>query len=208
MLEILDCEQNSEAWYQARTGLPTASMFGTIMATGKGGGESKTRRSYLMRLAGEILTGVPEESYQNADMIRGHQMEPEAREAYAFVTDAEPTLVGFIRNGSKGASPDALIGANGLLEVKTKKASILVDLHVTGGFPSEHKAQCQGALWVAEREWIDLACYWPGLPIFIKRMHRDEAYIREIASAVDQFNQELAQVVEYMRRRGGMAVAA
>lgn len=54
--EIFICEQGSADWYEARRGIPTASMFSTVMASGRGGGESKTRRKYLLQLAGEILT--------------------------------------------------------------------------------------------------------------------------------------------------------
>ena len=195
MIEIFDVEQNSEAWMEARRGLPTASEFSSILAKGEG----KTRRSYMLRLAGEILTGKPTEPFETADMVRGHEMEPEARNLYSFMTDAEPQLVGFVRNGKKGCSPDALIGSDGLLEIKTKKPALLIDVLLKGEFPSEHKAQCQGALWVTEREWIDLAVYWPGLPLFITRATRDETYIKALSNAVDAFNEELESVVASIR---------
>lgn len=195
MIEVFDVEQNSEAWMEARRGLPTASEFSSILAKGEG----KTRRSYMLRLAGEILTGKPAEGFESADTIRGHEMEPEARKLYSFLTDADPQLVGFVRNGKKGCSPDALIGSDGLLEIKTKKPALLIDVLLKGEFPSEHKAQCQGALWVTEREWIDLAVYWPGLPLFITRATRDEPYIAALSSAVDAFNEELESVVASIR---------
>ena len=62
--------------------------------------------------------------------------------------------------------------------------------------------QCQGALWIAEREWIDIGCYWPKLPLFVKRAYRDEDYIRTLADAVDRFNDELGETVERIRRYG------
>lgn len=199
---IIECDQNSEEWHRARLGIPTASMFGTILAKGKGGGESVTRRKHLLTLAGEVITGEPAESYSNEYMARGHMMEPAARNMYSFVHDAEPKIVGFIRNGDKGCSPDSLLGDAGMLEIKTKKADLLIDVLLKGEFPSEHVAQCQGALWVAEREWIDLAVYWPGLPLFVKRATRDEAYIRNLSAEVDRFNAELAETVERIRRYG------
>ena len=88
-VQIIDCEQNSDAWIQARLGLPTASMFSAILAKGEG----KTRKSYLYKLAGEIITGEPTESYTNGYMERGHAMEGEARELYSFMHDAEPVRV-------------------------------------------------------------------------------------------------------------------
>lgn len=202
MIEVFDCDQNSGEWLEARRGLPTASMFATIMAKGKDGGASLTRRKYLYKLAGEILTGEVQDGYSNAHMERGHEMEPDARNMYAMMTDASPELVGFIRNGAKGASPDSLVGANGLLEIKTKLPDLLIDVLIKGEFPAEHRAQCQGALWVAEREWIDIAVYWPKLPLFIKRAARDEVYIADMSKAVDAFNEELAGVVEKVRRYG------
>ncbi|NTS31311.1 YqaJ viral recombinase family protein [Phyllobacterium sp. BT25] len=203
MIEIIDCDQNSPEWYQARCGIPTASNFATIMAKGEG----KVRRTYLLKLAGEILTGEPSEGYTNAHMERGHEMEPEARSQYAFLTGAELTQVGFVRNGAKGASPDSLIGNNGVGEFKTKLPHLLIEVLLKDQFPPEHRAQCQGALWVCEREWVDIACYWPKLPLFVKRAYRDDVYIKQIADEVDRFNADLADTVELVRRYGMLEAA-
>lgn len=202
MIQIFDVDQGSDEWFAARAGIPTASEFATVMASGKGGAESKTRRTYMLKLAGEIITGETVEGYTNAAMDRGHVMEPDARNMYALMTDAAPELVGFMRNGAKGCSPDALIGNDGVLEIKSKLPHLLIDILLRDEFPADHKAQCQGALWVAEREWIDIAVYWPKLPLFIKRAYRDEAYIAAMSSAVDQFNDELAAVVEQVQHYG------
>jgi hypothetical protein len=200
MIRILDCEQNSPEWYAARLGLPTASMFATVMAKGRDGGASVTRRTYLMKLAGEIITGDPCDNYSNDHMERGKAMEDEARRKYEFLTDAEPQRVGFIVNGPKGCSPDSLLGTDGLLELKTKLPHLAIECLLRDEFPAEHKAQCQGALWVAEREWIDIAVYWPKLPLFIKRAYRDDIYIRTLSDAVDKFNDELAEIVSRVRQ--------
>lgn len=202
MIQIHDVEQGSPEWFACRLGLPTSSMFATVQASGRSGGESLTRKTYLYKLAGERLTGEPADSYSNGDMQRGQAMEPQARERYAFEQDAEPQLVGFITNGPKGCSPDSLIGSDGMLEIKTKAAHLHIEALLRDSFPPEHKAQCQGALWVAEREWIDLAIYWPKMPLIIRRAYRDEAYIAELASAVDRFNGELAEIVERVRSHG------
>lgn len=198
-MQIVDCEQGSEEWFRARMGIPTASEFSTVMASGRGGGESKTRRTYMLKLAGEILTGEPMDSHSNHHMERGKEMEPDARNLYAFMRDCDPQLVGFIRNGQKGCSPDSLVGANGMVEIKTKLPHLQVDCLLSDRLPPEHRAQCQGALWVAEREWIDFVSYWPGLPLFVIREHRDEDYIAKLAAAVDEFNGELSDMVERIR---------
>lgn len=195
MMQIHEIEQNTPEWLALRMGLPTASQFATIMAKGRSGGDSKTRQTYLYKLAGEILTGEPMDNFSNAHMERGHEMEPEARSYYAFMSDVEPQQVGFITNGPKGCSPDSLIGCDGMLEIKTKLPHLMMAVLEADTFPAEHRAQCQGQLWVAEREWVDLTCYWPKMPPFIKRAYRDDAYIAEIAAAVDQFNDELAALV-------------
>lgn len=199
---IFNCTQGEPEWFEVRMGIPTASMFGTVMAKGKDGGSSKTRRDYMLRLADEVLYGEPYETYSNGHMERGKTMEPEARNIYAFLTETEPQLIGFIRNGDKGCSPDSLIGADGLLEIKTKLPPLLLDCALADKFPAEHVAQCQGALWVAEREWIDLAVYWPKRDLFVKRAYRDEPYIKKLATAVAVFNEELALTVERIRSRG------
>lgn len=198
MMQIFDIEQGEDEWFQARLGIPTASKFATVMAKGEG----KTRSEYMRTLAGEILTGEPAEGFTNAHMERGKVMEDEAREHYAFIESAEITRVGFIRNGNKGASPDSLVGANGGLEIKTALPKIQIDRLERDRLPPEHKAQVQGNLWLSEREYWDFVSYWPKLPMLTVRVYRDEAYIKEMSDAIDQFNDELAALVEKIRRYG------
>ena len=198
-VQIFECEQNSAAWYECRRGIPTASCFSQILAKGEG----KTRRSYLYKLAAEIVTGEVTEGYRNADMDRGHAMEDDARRLYAFMADVDPKLVGFIRNGDAGCSPDSLIGDDGVLEIKTQRADLLIATIFADVFPSEHVAQTQGALWITEREWIDVAIFWPKMPLFVKRATRDVRYIAALSIAVRDFNTELAETVERIKRYGG-----
>lgn len=199
MMQIIECDQNTEEWHKARMGIPTASMFATVMASGRGGGDSKTRATYMRKLAGEIITGEPMEGFTNKDLERGHAMEPDARNYYSLVTGNTPNLVGFIRNGDKGGSPDALIGDDGVLEIKTAAPHILIGYIEADKFPSEHVAQCQGNLWVSGRDWLDLVVYWPKMPTFIKRIERDPAYIAGLTKGVAEFNAELAALVERVR---------
>lgn len=205
MLEFFNCAQNSADWYQARAGLPTCSDYSTLLAKGKAGAESVTRRKLVNVKAGELFTNTPSESFTTPAMERGHAMEQEAVDFYAFMESADPQLVGFVKNGRTGGSPDRLIANDGILEIKTKRADILIDVIKADEFPAEHKAQCQGLLMVTEREWIDLVCYWPGMPFFKKRSYRDEAYIKTLASAVEAFNSEVDAVVEMLRRYGKAA---
>jgi len=207
MLEIINCTQGSPEWFKARLGIPTASEFASVMTKGRAGAESRTRLSYLYKLAGERLTGEVMETFTTPHMERGRLMEEEARSVYRFVSGADCETVGFLRRGRAGASPDALIGGDGLLEIKTKLPHLLIEALLKGEFPPDHKAQCQGQLWIADRAWIDLAVYWPGLPIFIVRAERDESYIRELAEAIESFNDELDRVVARVAACGRMEAA-
>ncbi|MBX3088109.1 MAG: YqaJ viral recombinase family protein [Cryobacterium sp.] len=200
MMRVIDCDQGTPEWFAARCGVPTASMFSAILAKGEG----KTRKAYMHRLAGEIITGEPADTISNTHTERGKALEPEARDRYAFEMDADPVLVGFIRNGDVGCSPDALLGDNGVLEIKTKLPALMVEVLLRDEFPPEHKAQCQGALWVSEREWVDIAVYCPKFPMFIRRAYRDEPYLAQLRSAVDAFNDELNTVVERIRSYGSV----
>jgi len=205
-VRLIDCQQGTPEWHAARAGIPTASEFSTVLVSkGRGkDGESVTRRRYIHKLAGERITGEPADSYTNQFMDRGHVMEPQAREDYAFIKDVDPQLVGFVTtdDGMAGCSPDSLIGEDGALEIKTAAPHILLDHMFKGEFPPEHKAQTQGVLWVCEREWIDLLIYWPKMKPFIVRSRRDEAYIADLAKAVAAFNDEVAAVVDRYQRYG------
>jgi hypothetical protein len=202
-LEIIDCEQGSEEWFRARMGIPTASQFKTVMAEGRSGNESKTRRKYLFQLVGEIITDTPMENYNNDDMLRGKEHEPLARADYAYIhDDLEVQRVGFIRNGNKGCSPDGLIGNDGMVELKSSYPHIILEAEFEDRVPSEHLRQCYGNLWIAEREWIDLMIFWPKMPEqFCKRIYRNEAEIKRIAGAVADFNGERLELLERARRR-------
>jgi hypothetical protein len=197
-LEILDCEQGSEDWYAARMGLVTASELKKVLAKSK---ELRMRTGYMRKLAGEILTGRPAETYRNADMERGHEQEPEALELYCYATEAEPEKVGFVLNRDlrAGWSPDALIGWNAAVEIKTVLPHIMVEIIEADKFPTEFEAQVQGGLWIGEREWCDLCVYCPGMPLFIKRACRDDAFIKKIAHEVEVFQEDLARLVERVR---------
>ena len=199
-LEIIDCGQNSPEWYAARLGIPTASRFKDVLAKGQG----LTRKKYLYTLAGERLTGEPAESYSNEAMERGHALEAEARERYAFQRDAEPQLVGFMRRkvGEHwiGASPDALLGEEGLLEIKTKAPHLQLECLDGGRLPPEHVAQVQGQLWVSGRQWADFVSYWPKLPLFVIRVERDDAYIATLSAEVMAFCDELEALTTKYRR--------
>ena len=200
-LEIFNCDQGSDEWFACRAGIPTASEFSTVQAKGRGGGESVTRRKYMLTLAAERIAGPsPFDRYTNGAMQRGHDYEDEARDMYSLITGNEPEQIGFMRRGDVGFSPDSLIGDDGLLEIKTKIYPLHLDCLLKDEVPSEHIAQIQGGLWVSGRQWLDFTSYSPGLPIFVKRVSRDEPYIARLKVEVEQFNSELAELVERIQQ--------
>ncbi len=195
-LQVIECEQGTDEWFAARAGVVTASEFATVLAKGRGGGDSVTRRKYMLTLAGEIITGQVADKWEgNRHTERGKALEGEARDAYALIADVEPVQVGFLRCGRIGCSPDSLVGAYGLLEIKTKLPHLQLDVLESDAVPHEHMAQIQGQLWVSGREWCDFVSYWPGLPIFIKRVTRDVDYIARLSVAVSEFVADVDSIV-------------
>lgn len=200
-MEIFNCEQGNPEWFAARVGIPTASMFGTVLAKGEG----KTRRTYMMKLAGEIITGRPMDSFSSEHTDRGHDQEPIARDLYAFQTGNQCELIGFIRDGRRGASPDCLVGEDGGAEIKTRLAHLQAELLCSGAVPPLHTPQIQGNMWVSKRKWWDFVSYCPDMPLFVRRVARDEAYIQKLATEVDAFNRDLDAVVAQIRAREQIA---
>ena len=198
MITVYDTiEQGTPEWCAARAGIPTASEFGAVISKGRGAEPSKTRRTYMLKLAGERITGEVVEGYSNAHMERGKVMEDEARDLYVFMRDIQVQRVGFIRHDvlRAGVSPDSLIGDDGMLEVKTKLPHLQLEVLLDGTLPAEHKAQVQGAMLVSGRAWCDFVSYWPKLPPLIVRVERDETYIDTLRTAIQQFHLELDELV-------------
>ena len=190
-LEIFTCEQGTPEWFASRLGVVTCSEFKSVMAKGEG----KTRLKYMRTVAGEAVRKKPFDRYSNDHMDRGHAEEDEARNLYTFLTDNEVQRIGFMKRGRVGYSPDGLIGTDGLLEIKTKLDHLHIECLEADALPTEHKHQCQGGLWVSGRQWIDFCSYCPGLPLFVKRVTRDEAYIARMKVEVEDFIRDLDALI-------------
>jgi hypothetical protein len=217
--EIINCVQGTPEWFEARKGIPTASEFSTVMAKGKGGGESIGRTKYMRQLAGERLTGRPMESYSNGHMERGQQQEDEARELYCFVNEAKVRRVGFVKNHElrAGCSPDSLVLRPGYtdgkndplnpfirgLEIKSAAAHIQLERLERIGkldpLPPEHKAQVQGGIWLCELDGWDFMSYCPDMKPVMLPIPRDDEYIAIMAAEVERFNEELERLVQKYR---------
>jgi predicted phage-related endonuclease len=198
MLEIFTCPQGSDEWFKVRRGIPSASEFHAVLAKGEG----KTRRTYMMKLIGERLTGESSSHFTNEHTERGHVMEAEARAMYSFDVEAPLTQVGFVRRTYTGdarlvagCSPDSLVGEYGLLEIKTKLSHLQLEVLLADKVPTEHVAQCQGALWVTGRKWLDFVSYWPGLPLFKKRVYPDLEYFDRLGLGLIAFELEIQELM-------------
>lgn len=202
---FIDCAQGSAEWHEARRGIPTASMFDKVMARGRGGKSSEERNTYLYQLAAERITGEPMPGFSTPDTRRGHQMEDEARQAYAVITGNKVERVGFVLNGRAGASPDSrIVGQNGGQEIKTKLPHHVIKLIIEGGdsVPPEHIAQVQGQIEVCDFDFIDLTIYWPKITPIIVRTRRDAFVCANIRGEINRFNDELDLIVEQVQRYG------
>lgn len=209
MIEIIDVEQGSEAWFAARAGIVTASEFSTVQAKGKDGGASVTRAKYMRQLAGEILTGEPApEGYSNAFMERGKELEDEARRMFAFMHDADPVQVGFVKSGRAGCSPDSLVGDDSGLEIKVAIPAVQIERLQKARLPPEYVAQVQGSMLVTGRPTWHFVSYCPKLPPLILTIERDSAYLTALAAAIDTFNTELDALVDEVRAFGNLERAA
>ena len=198
---ILDCEQRDQAWFDAKAGIPSTSQFGEIITPG--GAPSKQATKYLYTLAGERLIGKRSESYQNAAMLRGSEMEAEARKFYEFVNkDVEVQQVGLCFADEQKrfcTSPDGLVGEDGLLEIKCPTLPVAVEYLLNGTLPNIYLPQCQGQLFVSGRKWVDFLSYYPGLKPLILRVPRDNVFISKLQRPLDDFCDELDAVTDRLR---------
>jgi hypothetical protein len=186
-------KQGSPEWLAARCGKATASEFAAILAKGEG----KTRASYLRRVLAERLTGKPTDTYRNGHMDRGQEQEPFARMAYEERTGVMVEEVGFIQHPTlqAGCSPDALVGLEGGAEIKSVIPTVQLETIMRGKYPTEHRAQIQGNIWLSCRKWWDFNSYCPDMPeklrLYTFRVERDESYIAMLEEEVTKFLNEV-----------------
>ena len=189
-------EQGSFEWLAARLGIPSASMFAKIVTTK--GAWSTSADTYINQLVAERLTGEREEVFQSHHMIRGTELEPDARDLYSLMTNSEVIEVGFCLHDTlaAGCSPDGLIGEDGGLEIKCPAPSTHVEYLRGGVLPSKYKQQVMGCLWITGREWWDFVSYHPTMKPLIVRVERDEEYIAALENCVTKAVHLIEQNVE------------
>lgn len=197
---IFDCEQCSEEWFAARVGVPSASCFDKIITTT--GKPSAQRDKYLYQLAGERLVGCKEETYQSAAMLRGIELEPEAREAYEFITGTKVATVGIIYKDERkrfSCSPDGLSPQRGL-EIKCPSLSVHTEYLHKGKLPTTYFQQVQGSLYVTGLEVWDFMSYYPGMDPLIVTVEPNIEWHRALEKELGKFCNDLDKVTEVLQR--------
>jgi putative phage-type endonuclease len=206
-----DMQQRSDEWFKIRLGKVTASRVSDIVARTKTG-YSASRANYLAELVCERLTGVQEPRFTNAAMEWGTAHEGEARAAYSFLHDVDVQQVGFVDHpllASAGASPDGIVGDDGLVEIKAPNSATHIQTLLTGAIADKYIVQMQWQMACADRKWTDFVSYDPRLSeekrLFVKRVHRDDARIAELEAEVGKF---LAEVEDTIARLNAAYPAA
>jgi putative phage-type endonuclease len=195
MIELM--EQGSDAWFNIRIGKVTASRVADVLAKTKTG-YSTTRDNYMAQLVCERLTGQKGESFTNAAMQHGIETEAYARASYEARYDVLVDEVGFVSHPTiemSGASPDGLVGEDGLIEIKCPNTATHIETLLSESVPNKYYTQMQFQLACTERKWADFLSFDNRLPtelqMFVKRVPRDDVYIRLIEDEIVKFLAEL-----------------
>ena len=192
-------EQLSPEWFSARAGIPTSSCFDKIV-TAKGE-PSKSAKNYMYQLAGERLAGVKTDTYQNAAMLRGIELQGEAVALFKFLKDAEIQEVGLCYPNDKkrySCSPDGLLTLEGL-EIKCPLIHTHVGYLLAGTLPTDYFQQVQGSMLVTGYPAWWFMSYYPGLPPLILWINRDDAFCARLKVALDEFCDELDAITAKLK---------
>ena len=197
---ILDVEQGTDEWAQARVGMPSASVFDKLI-TSKGDA-SKSKQKLLYQLAGEKIIGAKEEGYTNGAMQRGIEMEPEARALFELMTCLKVQEVGmcyFDERKNRSCSPDGLIvGEPEGLEIKCPSLAVHVEYLIGKKLPTAYFQQVQGSMYITGLERWHFFSYYPGMKPFHIVVERDEMWIAKLSKILDDFVVELEETTKQL----------
>ena len=202
-------EQRTVEWHKARLGKVTASRIADVMAVSKSG-VAATRQNYEAQLIAERLSGNPTPGFTNAAMQWGTEQEPNARSAYSFIVDTNVEEIGFIDHPSikmSGASPDGLIGKDGLVEIKCPNTATHLRFLEDEKIERKYRYQMNWQMACAGRQWCDFVSYDPRLPdrfgIKIIRVMRDDTLISDIEYEVAEFLAGIDDKIRDLDKRYG-----
>jgi putative phage-type endonuclease len=200
-------EQRTEEWFEARMGCVTASRTADVMAKTKSG-YAASRANYMAELICERLTGERQGGFSSAAMQWGTETEPQARMAYEIITGATVVETGFVLHpeiAGFGASPDGLIGDDGLIEIKCPNTATHIDTLLADKVPTKYIIQMHVQMLCTGRAWCDFVSFDPRLPIdlhmFIKRVERDNKLAEEIVTEVQLFLADMEFKIAKLKER-------
>jgi putative phage-type endonuclease len=195
--------QGSDKWHQDRLGKVTASRIADVMMKPTTAGF----QNYHAQLVCERLTGEPTETFTSAAMQHGTETEPQARAMYTLLTGNDVEEVGFIPHPTlamSGASPDGIIGSDGLVEIKCPQPATHIKTLMGKGIDRKYLLQMQWQMVCTGREWCDFVSFCPSFPpdlqLFIKRVDRDAEITEEITEAVTLFLASVDQTTETLTK--------
>ena len=205
-MNIVNVEQGTDEWKAARAGKVTASRINDILAKVKTG-EAADRRNYRAQIVAEIMTGVPQEtSFYSAEMKWGNEQEPYARAAYEMRKNVLVDQVGMVLHPTIercAASPDGLVGDDGLVEIKCPLPANHIDYLLGGVAPAKYQNQMLWQMACTERQWCDFVSFDPRMPeefqLFVVRFRRDEERIKAMEAEVEEFLLSAMQVIDKLR---------
>ena len=200
-------EQGSDEWKQQRLGKVTASRIADVTAKIKSGWGA-SRANYMAELLVERLTGIPADCYINDAMRWGTEQEPLARSAYEFLQDCTVDPAGFVDHPTiamSGASPDGLVGDDGLVEIKCPQTATHIETLQGATVPGKYLGQIQWQLACTGRAWCDWVSFDPRMPaamqLFVHRVERDDKAIAELEKTVSDFLSDLDAKIEALTER-------
>ena len=195
---VWDVSQGTDEWFDARLGSLTSSHAAEMMATGRGGKEAAGRRNLRIKLVLERITGkIQEQAWTTKAMERGTDLEPDACAHYEALTGNMVEPIGFysLKRCMAGGSPDGLIGADGLVEVKCPLAATHYTYLTSGKIPGNYAWQNLHNLWVSGREWLDWMSFHPDFPgrtqALLIRTERDDQVMAEYEERALEFLAEV-----------------
>jgi putative phage-type endonuclease len=173
-------------------------------------GPSASRANYMAQLITERLTGQPSESFESSAMIWGRETEPQARMAYELMTGDTVTETGFVLHptiSDFGASPDGLVGGDGLIEIKCPNTATHIETLLSETVPSKYMTQMHVQMICTGRVWCDFVSFDPRLPgdrsFWVTRVECDDKLCAEIEAEVTTFLGELADKLAKLREKFG-----
>lgn len=204
---MIEIEQRTDDWYAARLGKVTASSLYKVLAKTKTG-YGADRGNYMTQLVLERVTGTKADSYTNAAMQWGIDQEPFARAAYEAKTGVLVEEVGFVPHPTieaAGASPDGLVGDDGMVEIKCPDSKTALECWLSDS-PVEGKyfAQMQWQMRCADRAWCDYVVFDPRMPakaqLFVTRVMRDDKWLADTEVEVVKFLAEVDAKVAALKK--------